>query len=85
MKRTPQEIEEAVQILEALIKVMPAQSTFGDDNHGQIRVQIEVLRGTIHNTATYPYWDLLDDMKEWIDGGSDDWLQDTKDDLKTFA
>lgn len=85
MKRSQQEINEAIEVLTSLRKVMPQKSFFGDDNHITIDSQIGALSGTITNFDRYTNWDLLEDIVAWMNGEEREWLQDAKDDLKNFS
>lgn len=49
--KTKLEIESEIEALEGCKKYIPHRSAFGDDNHANLDLQIEALRGEIDQTA----------------------------------
>lgn len=73
-KPTPQQIEAEIAALQACKTYVPQTTAFGDDNHRNLRLQIEELREGFDDT-TDEWEDMSDsekgaisDAKDWKDG-----------------
>ena len=78
--RTKEEIDAEIVALEDCLTFAPPRSSFGDDNHRNIRVQIRVLKGDIEVGSDEFYGDSLSDydrdaaceVQYWLDGDEDE-------------
>lgn len=85
--RTRLEISTATKMIEKLLLTIPEKSMFGDDNHKPLRKMIEVLKGDLRENQfdRYDFYDRLEDVKAWMNGGSSEWLDDIQSDINTFS
>jgi len=84
--RTPKEISAQIATLKKIKPLVPAKSVVGDDNHGAIEAQIEVLKTNMSEddiftraddgiTPSHKLWtdyvrDIAMDARQWLDGNS---------------
>ena len=83
-QRTKQEIESEIAALEACKKYIPKHTSFGENNHVQLDLQIEALKFGIDTTCE-EWWDFserdrdaITQAQEWKEGNikeapSSDW------------
>jgi hypothetical protein len=88
MKRTEEEIQRQIDGLNAQKKWLPEFSSFGDDNWGQIAVQIEVLQGKTDledliedddEDTENGLYDAAIQAEDWLDGRINDDLFEARD------
>lgn len=64
--KTPAEVETEIKALEACKAYVPRRTAFGDDNHHNIDLQIEFLKGDIDTTADDEWEEYTDDEQSVI-------------------
>lgn len=76
--RSPKEIDAEIEALEGCKSYAPARSSFGEDNHGNLDLQIAFLRGDIDpdgvefDDYTPEEQDVIMSAKYWQDGEEDE-------------
>jgi hypothetical protein len=77
--KSAQEIQDEIKALEACKAYAPHFSMFGDDNHRNIDLEIEALKGEIDTTTDEFLEDYTDDQRssienaiEWLEGREDE-------------
>lgn len=71
-KPTQEQIDAEIKALEGCLTYAPARSAFGDDNHRNIRVQIEALKGELDGSSAE--FDELPDSEQEAANEAFDWL-----------
>lgn len=87
--RTKEQIEEEIKALEACKSYIPRRTAFGEDNHRNVDLQIEFLRGEI-DISDNDQWNEFSereqsailDAESWRDEQSDEGLAAGWDDYK---
>lgn len=72
--KTDKEIAAEIEALEACKEYAPRRTMFGDDNHAQIDLQIEFLKGEIDTTSD-EFYDMTDDEQSAV-LEAEDWRND---------
>lgn len=78
MKRSQNEIQEAIEVLNKLRKVMPAYDAFGENNHKLIDEELRILD---ESSKPVEYGD-LSAVSDWLNGQHNEWLEDRQCDLR---
>ncbi len=70
---TQKQIEDEIKALEACKSYVPPRTMFGDDNHANIDLQIDYLRGEIDTTADE--WNDFSTDQQSIIGEAEAWKE----------